>query len=192
MSARGKLILLIGGCVVIIAVIIWLVLGTGQTPKTPAIDETKPVAKVEVKPDTTPLKVPVLSETEKAETSLKALATSFAERFGTYTNQSGYVGLEDLTPLLTPSMSNWLKNTYIPKLKSEHDPKGFFYRVITSAPVVEVVTQTADKATVMVSSQRTETVNQSPSTSYLQDLKIEFLKQANQWLVDGAFWQAKR
>lgn len=192
MSAKGKLILIVVGGLVIIAVIIWVFLGTGKAPKTPAVDETQPVAKVEVKPATVPIQVPALSETEKAETSLKALATSFAERFGTYTNQSGYAGLEDLTPLLTPSMSNWLKNTYIPKLKSEHDPKGFFYRVITSAPVVEVLTQTADRATVMVSSQRTETVNQDSSASYLQDLKIEFLKKTNQWLVDGAFWQIKR
>lgn len=191
MSKKTKIILVIVICVIVIAgLVTFLSLNNKAENK---VDETAPPPKVNMDGEADKkIEFAPPTKEEKQASSVKAVAIMFAERFGSYTNESNYININELLPLMTESMADWSRNTYLPKLKKDHDPAGFFYRVITNAPVADMVEQREATAKVRVSTQREETVGQAEPKTFLQDLVIDLVLKNNEWLVDGAFWQPKK
>lgn len=124
-------------------------------------------------------------------TSAQVIGRLFVERFGTYTNHSDYLSIEDLLPLMTNKMSGWIEETYLPKLREDHPQEGTFYRIFTIAPVANVVEQSDNSAEIIYSCQRTEEFGIAEPGKYKQDIKLELIKSGNKWLVDAAYWQDK-
>ena len=194
MTRKTKILGLIGiGLILIIAIIYFFFFGEQKTEPVLEDSETAPVEKIEVNGgDAEIIKNVEVTQADKMASAIKPVAIAFVERFGTFTNHSGFVSLKDLSPILTESMISWVSDVYIPKLEEERDPSGFFYRITAKAPVVLIFDETDTTVKVKVTAQRNEAVGDNAPTEFLQDIELEMVKINNEWLVDAAFWKERR
>jgi len=186
-KTKATIIILAGSLVIafIIGGFIWL--NRAEQP----LPETAPAPKAEIDDAAEAVKIAPPTAAEKQAASIGAVAKTFVERFGSYSNQSGYLSLAELKALTTETFATWLESSYVPKLKREHDPAGYYYEISTSAPMITPVTQSADAAKFIVTTQRTEKTDNTEQT-FQQDIVLEMKKVGEEWLVDGAFWQNKK
>jgi hypothetical protein len=117
---------------------------------------------------------------------LGQMAMAFAERFGSFSNQSGYSNITDLQISMTDSMRAW-SATYITQLTSQYKNNSVFYGITTHKLLYQVNSfdDKAGKASIVVTTQRTIS-GQQP---YNQKLDLNFLKVNGDWLVDNAKWE---
>lgn len=192
MSKKTKIIILVVVGVIVIAGIISYFAYSNLFPKG-KVSETAPVKTVPAdseKPLTVPLPLP--TEAEKTASEAQAMVNAFVERFGTYTNESGYAGLVDLKLLMTASMADWLTKSYIPKLAKDHSPAGFFYSITAKAAAAKILEQKTSTMKVQVTTMRTETSGADKAGQFLQDILLDLVKTNGSWLVDGAYWQSRK
>ena len=190
MTVRTKATIIIVAGVVVIAVIIggFIWLNRADQP----LAEMAPAPKAELD-DTTAEVVKIAPPTvaEKQAASIGAVAKTFVERFGSYSNQSGYSSLAELEALSTESFAAWLQSNYVPELKKEHDPAGYYYEISTEAPMIASVEQSATAAKFVVTTQRIEKTDNGEKT-FQQDIVLDMKKIGDEWRVDGAYWQNKK
>lgn len=130
---------------------------------------------------------PALDEEQKTEINLERVALSFAERFGSYSNQSDFENFKDLQPLMTASMKDW-SNKFIAD-NSKGDSK-VYSGITTRALAVKSSDIKDDGATLVITTQRRETTADINNYKvYNQDLKLVFKNISGSWLVDAAYWQ---
>lgn len=199
MDKKKKTILIIGIIIILLIaafLIYWLVIK--QTP------EETPVVKNEVEIDGDKVVLDVggnkqeLIKAEKptaeavAQASLEVEAKNFVERFGTFSNHSNFVNLEELLPKMTPNFANWVKNSYMVKLKEDYDVNGSLYKITTFAPVAYIDEQTDTTAKITLQTSRTEVLGFGTENTFRQDVTMDLVKQNNEWLVDALYWQDKQ
>jgi hypothetical protein len=159
---------------------------TGQTSQTketqlPAtVSSTVPVKQANIPPPTSDA---------ITQTNLEKTASSFAERLGSYSNQSNFVNISDLKALMTPSMQAWANKTIANNQKAAYS--GIYQGMLTKA--VSVDTKNFDnaggRADMLVHTQRISTIGTSSPVTTYQDIAITFVKQDGNWLVDNAVWK---
>ncbi len=187
--------LAVGVPLVIIAIILAFVFGGGDnqpadtTPTDDVVIENGATASgrlvIEAEPAATqPTKetVTTLTTEQQSEVSLEKLARTFVERFGTYSSSNNFNNIRDIQPLMTTTMRNW-SNTFISQQAKRDDDQV----VTTRALAVDSVTVSGSTAEAVVSTRREEVVN-GQATIYRQSMRVEFIQQGNQWLIDGAYW----
>jgi len=195
MSTRGKVISIVAiGLLIILALVFMFIRSEkGQSPETLSEIEKTPVEKAAGQSGKqAEVKFNPPTKEEQMASWVKAVAVTFAERFGTFSNQADYISIEELRPLMTASLAKWVDETYVPKLKKEHDPSGYYYQIRTTAPVANILEQSDTAIKVRVSTQRAETIQDQAETQFIQDLILDLKKFDNNWLVDGAYWQPKK
>jgi len=86
-------------------------------------------------------------------------------------------------------MRDWAKN-YVEKTRRDNPYSGTYYGVTTKAVSTDIASfnDSQGSAEVFVSTQRRETMLAGGENNYQQDLRLTFVKEADQWLVDGAYW----
>ncbi len=154
-----------------------------QNPSRPA-NQRQPAAKINFSP--------AAKEPEQVgRESLGRLAASFAERFGSFSNQANFDNIKDLEVLMTEKMRLWSRN-YIKELKVQ-EQTGQFYAITTKALNAKVVSydSEAGQAKVKVTTQRQETKGQAAPAVFYQDLVLQFAKQNGKWKVDSIAWGEK-
>jgi hypothetical protein len=192
MEKGTKVIILVVVCaVLIIGLIVYFV--ASNKNKAPVVDQANaPIQKVELPKDVAAkIIVPPPTDQERQISAVKNIALSFVERFGTYTNESNYQSFNDLMPVLTASSQAWLLNTYIPSLVKEHDPRGFFYRIITDARTADIIEQKDTMLKMRVATQREETKGEAPAESFIQNIVLDLVKENNNWLINGVYWEKR-
>ena len=123
------------------------------------------------------------------EAGLKAIALTFAERLGSYSNQGNFSNLEDLKGLMTVRMKAWSDNYILTNKSSDNE---VYYGVTTKALSAQIISfeKSLGRAEVIVATQRQEakgtTIN--PQIFY-QDLKLNLVDSGDGWKVDRAEWQ---
>jgi hypothetical protein len=131
---------------------------------------------------------PASSETI-TQTNLVKIADSFAERLGSYSNQSNFSNLSDLKVLMTASMQAWADKYIATNQKAAYS--GVYQGVTTHAISAETkdFDNTNGSADIIVHTQKVaQNGTNSPVVAY-QDITITFVKQGNNWLVDNAVWK---
>ncbi|MFA6215362.1 MAG: hypothetical protein WC768_02240 [Patescibacteria group bacterium] len=131
------------------------------------------------------------AEKQDLEASLKAIAFTFAERFGSYSNQGGFANLDALKDLMTIKMKAWADN-YKLSQKSFFDASQPYYGITTQALSVDLnnLDEVLGRAEVLVSTQRRETkVDTANPRVFYQNLKLSLAKVGESWKVDAADWQ---
>ncbi len=134
---------------------------------------------------------PELNEEDKSQNGLIKIALSFSERFGSFSNQSEFENIKDLEVLMSNSMKNWAEQ-YVEEELAKRGDTSVYYGVTTKAISNEVISfdDEAGRAEIKVSAQRWEAEETPTNTKvFYQDILIKFVKQADEWKVDGAFWQ---
>ncbi len=121
---------------------------------------------------------------------LGKMSDSFAERFGSFTNQSQYENFTDLKMFMTDSFANWVDG-YVEDLIEQSPKNQYFYGISTTAlsHKIEKFNEEAGEATVIINTQRKETTIEGDNESFLQKLELNFEKVNDEWLVDSAYWE---
>lgn len=117
--------------------------------------------------------------------SLKQLAFSIAERFGTYSSQSNFKGLNDLKIISTDRMIETLNKIII----SANNNPQIYSSLTTRALSSKLIEYNKDsgRATVEVNTLRTEYGQEE--NKYYQTIVLGFVFNDNKWKLDGANWQ---
>lgn len=125
---------------------------------------------------------------------LARMAASFAERFGSFSNQSNFSNVNDLKIFMTDKMKVWADNYVASQSKQVGDSQIYFG--ITTKAVTKDVKEydpEAGKGSVVVTTRRREArvSKENSSDIYTQEITVNFLKQDGAWKVDSAFWKEK-
>jgi hypothetical protein len=122
------------------------------------------------------------------------MAASFAERFGSFSNQSNFSNVNDLKIFMTDKMQAWADNYVKDQAKKVGDSQIYF-GITTKAATEEVkeYNPEAGKGSVLVTTRRREArvSKENSSAVYTQEITVNFLKQDGAWKVDSAFWKEK-
>ena len=127
---------------------------------------------------------------EWSESDFKSIARSFAERFGSYSNQSDYGNITDFYDFMSSDMKEWA-DSYVNNLKSNTAYSGTYYGITTKAliePVINSFNPNSGQVEVIAKTQREEVSSSNESKIFDQDIKIIFIKENGNWLVDEATW----
>lgn len=138
------------------------------------------------------------SKTEETEDvnqeDLKRMASSFSERFGSYSNHSNFSNIVDLKIFMSKNMKNWADN-YIAAQKSKESIDDIYYGITTKAIGEEIKDFNDDinRAEILVKTRRREAIGTTNNMSDIfgQEILITFIKEFGAWKVDSANWLQK-
>lgn len=117
--------------------------------------------------------------------SAELLARTFAERYGSYSNQGNYENLRDVYPLITVAFRSRLE------AQAAATPAAADYSGVTTRALVATADSfddTAGTAVVSVRTQRVTTTAAGSKNSY-ETVVLVFVKQNGSWKIDRATWQ---
>ena len=132
-----------------------------------------------------------VNNTEIVKTELKMMSASFAERFGSFSNQSDYGNIRDLKIFMTDSMQKWADG-FISASRAKNSNSDIYRGFTTKAIIQETIQfdEAIGMAEFLVKTQRKEAIGTtSNTTTFYQDIIIEFIKEKGAWKVNGADWQ---
>lgn len=118
------------------------------------------------------------------------LSALFAERLGSFSNQSDYSNVTDLKILMTADMKDWA-DKYVADLRAQKY-SGQYYGIITKALTTKILSPEKDgQIKIEIQTERQESNADVVSASYLQKMTLDLVKANDEWLVDGAYWEKK-
>jgi len=145
---------------------------------------------------------PEASEPETAEPAeqpkpdvgaeLRRLAAAFAERYGSFSNQSDFENIADLRVFMSRSMVEWSED-YVADARAKQAVSPEYYGVITRAisAEIEALDETGGMAEILVKTQRQEILADGSETVYYQDITVDLITENQQWKVDSATWKQR-
>ncbi len=115
-------------------------------------------------------------------------AMFFAERLGSFSNQSDYGNIDDLMMFMTESMQVWAED-YIEDLRASNGATEY-YGISTNAitATVNSFNEEAGEAEISVATKRQE-LKGTQENSFDQSLKVLLVKADGDWKIDGAYWE---
>ncbi|MFH1233969.1 MAG: hypothetical protein V1649_05000 [Patescibacteria group bacterium] len=196
------IIIIITGLILIIGIVYLIFFYRFSSPTEPAIIQQpsaiiKPQQPVQ-QPVATPLtgttvKVTKIKKTGINQDDLARIASAFAERFGSYSNQSDYGNVRDLKLFMSSKMQVWADN-YISQAQANHQQTAIYYGVTTKAIASEVkqFNNESEQAEILIKTQRREATGATANAAtFYQNIIIKFVREQGAWKVDSANWQAK-
>ncbi len=187
MSRRIKIILAILIIVLILLALFllwWNIWRPQPAPTTVVVVET------EEEEVSSPFAIPPIAELDQRtdeEISVETLAKTFAERYGSYSNESNFANLDDLEPLMTDSLASELA-----VMVANTDISDMYYGITTQVVSMNIISidETSGTASISVLTQREEAVGGPTNTevSY-ETLVLDMVKVSGVWKVDGVTWQ---
>lgn len=120
------------------------------------------------------------------EDRILALARSFTERYGSFSNQNDFENLERLMIYMTAKLQNET-NQFI--TSQEGKDNSVYYGVTTSVVSLNIDKLEEGRGVVLVSTRRRESKEGSTTDVFSQTARIVLLKEGGEWLVDKFEWQ---
>lgn len=194
MSQRTKIFIVVV-FLILIGIVLWFIFWRGDGPPTPPLTGgggARVTPGVPAAPTFPPVSlsrvgVPGASAGGSA-TNIEAFARSFAERYGSYSNQTNFENLKDLFPFMTARLSQ-ATAAYVER-ESAKTPGSSYFGVSTRAVSATVLTQTETSARLRLSTQRAESQSgQGAPRIYYQDIEFALLNVGGEWKVDEASWK---
>ena len=132
--------------------------------------------------------ITVAPKEENAELEVKRLASLFAERFGSFSNQAPLQNLIELKPFMTKKMQTWVdKEMQGPQEKT--DP---YHGFVTKAIFTKILDLGKEEAKVLIQTQRQEATKTTDNIRiFYQEIEMEIIKEGGEWKVDEARWLNK-
>jgi hypothetical protein len=141
---------------------------------------------------TEPTKTPPPPPKADPGTGPRQLAKSFAERYGSFSNQADYENIVDLYPFMSAAML--ARSEGFVAAESQKPPAQTYFGITTRSINVELAAfdDAGGSATATVKTQRQEfkTATGKPDV-YYQDASVELIKEDGVWKVDALTWQPK-
>ena len=161
-------------------------------------DQPKEPQKVVVTPDKRVITVEPIEEPNEADEGkvtkddLVRMSGSFAERFGSYSNQSNFANILDLKIFMSERMKYWADNFIKDQNSRAQDGADIYYGITTKSIAKELKEFDEDigLAKILVQTRRREATGASSNYSniYNQNILITFVKENGAWKVDSAHW----
>lgn len=127
-----------------------------------------------------------------AEITIKSLASAFSERYGSFSNQTDFKNLRDLSPLMTDKFSAQ-NDKYIQEQKKKAEDTSVYYGVTSKTVKNKLMSLDEEETTAVVQltmqrSEARESMNSNVKVFY-QDIIIGFEKEGGEWKISSAEWQ---
>jgi len=116
--------------------------------------------------------------------NVSKVAEDFAERFGSYSNDSNHRNIDDLASIMTDKMK-----TSVVRLTKKDIIKKSYYGMTTRAINSRVESLSDKDASVIVVAQRQETKEGNAQKIFYQEARVALIKNASSWMVDNLTWQ---
>jgi len=195
MSRKQKILIVIVGILIILALFYWLFLRESFTPQSGTTKTNVNVVALPpvIPPNSTTVSatVPEASQEEKLRSSISRLAAAFAERYGSYSNQGNFENLLDLKSLMTEKMKAETDN-FIRQAEISAGDSASYFGVTTKAISVNIVSinEGAGTAEITVGTQRRESSGSMANNSAIkyENLELTLWKISGEWKVDAAKW----
>ncbi len=157
--------------------------GTGSTATPPT-----------QQPPTTTATNPTPVVIQPQDQELVSIAYSFAQVYGSYSNQGGFDNIERLRFLMSTAMNQWADRFIADRATNANSVPADLYNGITTTTLSSsVVSRTNNRAVVMVQTQRKEVRGVLSNARYmLEDLTLTFVREEGLWKVDSAVWSNQR
>lgn len=130
-------------------------------------------------------------EVASTKSDLARIATSFAERFGTYSNQSNFSNITSLKIFMSKEMKKWA-DQYISAQKKAAPDSAIYYGMNTKVAATETgdLDEGKGSANILVITRRREAIGTTGNLSdvFTQNIRIDFVKEDGSWKVDKAIW----
>lgn len=194
-------IIIVIAALAIIAGIVYIIFfhkfsnSAGQTAQQPVVQEpvknSQTAIEDQFKQGADVQSAPVSQKIEITRDDLERMASAFAERFGSFSNQSDYGNIRDLQIFMTDSMKNWSEN-YISGARAEKTQTSIYYGIVTKAISSQAKQFDSDAglAEILVKTQRRESAGTAGNSSvFYQDIMIKYAREQSVWRVDGIYWQ---
>lgn len=132
----------------------------------------------------------------RSQEDVRRLGVIFAERLGSYSNQSQMANMADLYPVMTDQMKAWADKYVADLMKqfgSAKDYQGLTTRVLTSSfkSFDAAGGGAGGKAEMFLATQREKSSKPGKTEVYYQNLTLQFVRPGDSWKVDGAYWEKK-
>lgn len=123
------------------------------------------------------------------EQDLQRIASSFTERYGSFSNQSDYTNFESLYAFMTTAFAQQTKNTVQQDRAKAHD-NTVYYGMTTKRTSVQTLAYDTNAGTARLSVQtlRHESVGSTTSRTYPESMTITMQKEHDVWKVSAAEW----
>lgn len=123
-------------------------------------------------------------------TNLEALARSFTERFGSFSNQGDFENIVDLYPFMTAKMRQWAEKYVADGRARQGSAPADYFGMTTRALGSRAVEKGSKKTIILVTTQRRESTAAALNARvYNQDLELILIEDAGLWRVDEAQWK---
>ncbi|MEI6627410.1 MAG: hypothetical protein WCL61_02340 [bacterium] len=129
----------------------------------------------------------VIAVNTQADLGVKQLAMSFAERYGTLSNQSNFNNFTELRNFMTLGMQAKTNMVINKTIKATTTYDGYTTRALSSTLVK--FDDKAGTANVMVGTQREHSREGVASEVYYQNILLTVIRINKEWKVDDAKWQ---
>ncbi|MFH1662112.1 MAG: hypothetical protein ABIA02_03380 [Candidatus Falkowbacteria bacterium] len=127
------------------------------------------------------------SKEEVEQIDLRRISINFAERFGSYSNQSDFGNIRDSKVFMSEKMKKWADD-FISSSREQKGDSTIYNGMVTKAISQEVKSFTDNSGEILVSAQRKE-IKDSGENIFYQDILIKFIQEEGEWKVDDAKWQ---
>lgn len=126
---------------------------------------------------------PIEPSENDTEFSAVNLAKAYVARFGSWSTDNQGHNLQELIPLSTAAMANYLKS-----INLDYTDRGFS-GVTTKSLSAEILNSDENSAVVLVNTQRINTKDDLSKETVYQEVEVSLLKPADDWLVDEVIWK---
>ena len=189
MTSKKKILVIVAALlfIVLLFLLIWFLLKQQPIPETIVVVEELIVQTDEPR-RSEPEDVKKIPEAEPVQPSgLESLGKTFAERYGSYSNQSDFANLYDVLDLMSVSLRAETENFLENAVNSDD-----YYGVTTRVLSIKVLSldEAAGQADLEISTQREESKG-GPELSEIkyQILQLGCVKEGEVWKIQSARWQ---
>lgn len=133
----------------------------------------------------------VVNSETKEKASLATIAQSFAERFGSYSNQNNFANILNLQDLMSDKLKAW-SDKYMAEERAKNLDTTTYHGVTTKSISYQTIDFQADKsAEFLINTQRVESTDTptNVANTYYQEITIKLIKEKGNWKVDEAKWK---
>ena len=181
-SGRKKIIWIIAIVILLLAFLFWVLrtsdLGSNENNNTNTAPPIFNAPSVDLK-----YKTPEVIKNNPTEFSVINLAKSYVARFGSWSTDNQGANLNELLPLSTNKMQNYLKNIDLNFETQE------FSGTTTKSLSAEILDIVEDSADVLVNTQKIVTNGNSEEEVFYQEAEVKLVKLSDVWLVDQVIWK---
>jgi hypothetical protein len=159
-------------------------------PVTPLSDQNQLTSEQEIVHRTYDFNAEAEAKRVPDQDDAERLAFSFAERFGSYSNQSNYGNITDLKLFMTDKMDKWTDELLL-ELKAKDGDGSSYYGINTKSLVSKTIEYSEAKAVFSITTSRSESLSEMDTAdkTFNQNILITLIKEADDWKVDSAYWQ---